>query len=429
MPDAAQQQTSFLGGEWSPYAQGRVDHPKYRTAMNVCFNGMPLEEGAWTRRPGTWHMGHTRNGADGRLINFDFTEPTPYKIELTNARLRLWSATGLVYTGDPQFVVAISTGTPAVIQIPAVDWVSGDQVQFIFNETLPENCALLQNRTFTIQETGANDGTEWALYDDITGDAIDGSALNWSPAPGTIQVCHILEILTTYVSDNWGLDKTRFVQSGVDPDGTINGEGFLLSATTPPQVLECTQALSATPNFAGFELNPADFLDGPYLDAVSGLFGTPSAVATVGPVVLQPWSPAIAYVLGNCVNLVGIDTSALPGGPNVIGLICVVAVSTPGNNPINGDNPEWAYILPPGLGQSGAPAAWNATASYFWGDQVTYVTTVGTVTTTTTYTSVAPEVGNIGHNPSTDGGVHWIAYTTAISGQCRRRSRPWLDPV
>jgi len=39
--------SSFLGGEWSKFAQGRIELPSYKTAMNVCRNGVPMEEGAW----------------------------------------------------------------------------------------------------------------------------------------------------------------------------------------------------------------------------------------------------------------------------------------------------------------------------------------------------------------------------------------------
>jgi hypothetical protein len=54
--------TSF-GGEISDFAQGRFDKPDYRVSLNVCLNAFPVEIGAWTRRPGTAHAGHTRGGA------------------------------------------------------------------------------------------------------------------------------------------------------------------------------------------------------------------------------------------------------------------------------------------------------------------------------------------------------------------------------
>ena len=31
-------QTSFHGGEWSQFYQGRFDLPGYKTAMSVCLN-------------------------------------------------------------------------------------------------------------------------------------------------------------------------------------------------------------------------------------------------------------------------------------------------------------------------------------------------------------------------------------------------------
>jgi hypothetical protein len=65
-------QHSFLGGEWSQSVQGRVDRPDYRTAMSVCLNGLPIEQGAWVRRPGFAHAGFTRGGRPARVIAFDF---------------------------------------------------------------------------------------------------------------------------------------------------------------------------------------------------------------------------------------------------------------------------------------------------------------------------------------------------------------------
>ena len=51
MGAASFQQTSFLGGEISQFYQGRTDQPGYRSSLNVCRNGLPIETGAWVRRP------------------------------------------------------------------------------------------------------------------------------------------------------------------------------------------------------------------------------------------------------------------------------------------------------------------------------------------------------------------------------------------
>jgi hypothetical protein len=62
MADASFLQTSFLGGEWSPLLQGRMDDPRYRSGMNVARNTLPIEEGSAVRRPGTQQIGPTRSG-------------------------------------------------------------------------------------------------------------------------------------------------------------------------------------------------------------------------------------------------------------------------------------------------------------------------------------------------------------------------------
>ena len=46
MPAASYLQTSFLGGKWSPSAQGRADEEAYATALNESFNALSLEAGA-----------------------------------------------------------------------------------------------------------------------------------------------------------------------------------------------------------------------------------------------------------------------------------------------------------------------------------------------------------------------------------------------
>jgi len=77
MAAASYTQLNFLGGEWSKSFQGRFDRPDYRTAMNVCLNGMPLEQGPWTRRPGSRFCATTRNGTVGRLVSFDLKQSSP----------------------------------------------------------------------------------------------------------------------------------------------------------------------------------------------------------------------------------------------------------------------------------------------------------------------------------------------------------------
>ena len=65
-------QTNFTGGEWSKTAQGRFDLPAYRTAMYASLNGLPLEQGAWTRRPGFLLGAQTNAGLPARAVEYAY---------------------------------------------------------------------------------------------------------------------------------------------------------------------------------------------------------------------------------------------------------------------------------------------------------------------------------------------------------------------
>src|SRR5260221_340418 len=96
MPEASVVQANFLGGEWSKSAQGRVDLPAYKTAMNVCLNGLPREEGAWVRRSGTLTHGNTYKNYPGVLRRIVLPGGTPAVVEITYnsgaSYVRLWTA-------------------------------------------------------------------------------------------------------------------------------------------------------------------------------------------------------------------------------------------------------------------------------------------------------------------------------------------------
>src|ERR1700679_3249712 len=114
MGDASFLQSSFLGGQWSDFYQGRADDAKYPTAMSLCLNAMPVEEGPCARRSGTRHAGVAHNGAPvARMISFPFSDANPYTIELTESTLRLWSGSQIV-TATPVTIASTSAASPTV---------------------------------------------------------------------------------------------------------------------------------------------------------------------------------------------------------------------------------------------------------------------------------------------------------------------------
>lgn len=252
MGDANYLQESFLGGEWSQSAQGRISRPDYRTAMNKCLNGIPIETGAWARRPGTMDANTTRNGQPARVLEFAFKQTTPYTMEFTDGHLRLRQVKPLVTTNDDQVVASISTANPAKVATAAAHgWSSLDQVAF---SNLGTYCPLLQNRLFVATVTST---TEFTLTDPITGATIDGSTLGTIPT-GAI-VSRVLDIATPYGGGIWS--SLRSVQAET--------QAILLQGTVAPQILNATPAAMGQ-SFASFELDVAVFKDGPYLDPVKG---------------------------------------------------------------------------------------------------------------------------------------------------------------
>lgn len=309
MGNASNLQTNFLGGEVAPFYQGRADSPKYRIGMSKCFNSLPVEQGAWTRRPGTRCAAPTRGGVQGRVIDFDFSQNAPYTMEFTNGHLRFFSTYSLVHTYDEQTVSAISTANPAVVTYQGnTVYANGDMVEFSFDDTLtPDNGALLRNRQFLI---GSVSSTQFSLYDSITGVSIDGSTLNFAAGTPTV-VQRILDLSTPYTTQQ--LDQIRAVQA------TNNGVNTVILLHN--QIL--TQAVTSTdPPAPEFALNAASFTDGPYLDPVttgttltpSGVSGTINLVANnptfaasdVGRHIRlfsqpAPWAVGTTYAAGNLV--------------------------------------------------------------------------------------------------------------------------------
>lgn len=309
MAEASYVQSSFLGGEWSQTFQGRVDRPDYRTGMNTCLNGLPIEAGSWTRRPGFRYSAWTRNGLPGKLLKFDFKASTPYNIELTDSYMRFFADRQLAYTNDAATVASISTANPAVVQTSAAHgWTTGNQGVFAGLSSL---CPLLHNRQFVLTVV---DSTHVSLSDPITGATIDGSTLGWS-TPGTLPTLNrVLEIASPYVGGIWA--SVRMIQAesksvtlGIK---TVPQAVFLHNSVTP-RVLEVTRDPTDA-NYAEFSLSSINFKDGPYFDPVPGNTQvTPGAL--VGVVTLTLSFPAYdstkAYDIGDFVTSSSVNYKSL----------------------------------------------------------------------------------------------------------------------
>src|SRR6266566_4300196 len=97
---------SFLGGEWSTRAQGMIKDPRYSTAMNLCLNGFPTEEGAWTRRPNWRMVGASYRGYPGKTMSMAYKDGALALLELTcnngvASYARIWGPPSKNLLGGP----------------------------------------------------------------------------------------------------------------------------------------------------------------------------------------------------------------------------------------------------------------------------------------------------------------------------------------
>lgn len=320
MADASNLQTDFRGGEWSQAAQGRIDDKEYKRALNSCFNAYPTEAGQWVRRQGTRWLAYTLSGLFAWLIEFAFSQNAPYEMEITGTDvgggIRFFAGSTLVMTNDVQPVVSISGANPAVLTTAAaVTWATGDQVNFLVaNGVDTSGCGVILNRQFALTKLTT---TTFSLEDAVTQVTLDGSTFT-APTTG-LSVGRILKLASPY--NQIDLPNVRSVQTEQLSNNILFGNVVLLNPLYAPQVVANT-TLENSAAFAQFAVNPAVFLDGPYIDPVGG---SVSSNATSGVITLSSapantfastdvgravrlfseppnWASGTAYVMGNAVK-------------------------------------------------------------------------------------------------------------------------------
>lgn len=307
-------QSNFLGGEWSPFSQGRVDLPQYKTALQTCVNAYPLEEGCWVRRPGTAMGGFSYQGNPAiKMIPFDLTGSLPVQIEFVPGRARFWWAKQLMYDFSEnisQLLPVGQSGNTAVavlLQANPLDpkpgaapgsfvFANGTEVQLVpldavAKMAMPKICL---GRTFILQSTGNN--SLWNLIDGVSGFSVtDADILGWQSGYN-VQIQRVSSIPVPYgfVQD---IPNIRLVQT--EMQGTLLCKGYA------PQVLVATPIASSPlnlaqfvpgPNSLYFTISQATFIDGPYLDppplgrAVTGCNITPGFDPSVSQPPVGPFS-------------------------------------------------------------------------------------------------------------------------------------------
>ena len=444
MARASYMQTNFLGGVWSKYFQGRVEHPQYKAAMNVCLNGYPVEEGAWLRRSGTRLMAPTFKGLPGRLYPLEFTTSAPYQTEWTddgtNGYLRFFNGVFPVVTEEVNYMAGLSTAKPAVLTLasPVSGWATGDEIAFIAPPGLPgSTIPQLRQRTFIITTQALGTPTAWSsttnyapgdtvslsgvnyicilvnlnqtppnstywdvipagsiqsmtLADSITGLPLDGSTVTMGVVAG-VAVLRALRVSSPFTNGSW--ETLRIVQN--------QDLALVLHGSVTPQTLTVNPNIGSN-QAANASLVAARFLDGPYLDPIPGSNVTAGGTnGVIGVSVnFQAYVAGTTYMEGDYVSSGGFAFQSVSGGNQ-------------GNTPPNAT--YWTPVAT-GLAVTGDPYADPATFGFQTTDVGRQMRFFCTPTPWQAGTYVA---GNV---------VYWnlLAYTCTTNGTT---TQPDLDPI
>jgi len=309
-PRPAVHQSAFLGGEWAGTAQGRIDQPNYKQALNVCLNGLPVAEGAFVRRAGTEFLGPTYGRGTARLLPYRDVGGVSYLVVLTVVSslgyAHFYSGTAAIYTGT---AVSVSTSSSAAGVLTAVlasdpGWVVNDQIKF--QGITNTGAGGYVNRVLTIT---AKAGATLTLKDDLgVAFGFDSTANSLTGAEAVV-----LTRSTTAFTATTYFDKIRSIQAQT-PTGTAL---FIIERNTAPQVITGTNLAVAT----------ASFKDGPYLDPQGGILSPETGTVSA-------YSGSIDFT----------PTTTVPVAADVGRHIRL-----------------WTQ-----------PAAWNVATTYAYGDRVTY---------------------------------------------------------
>lgn len=153
-------QNNFIGGEFSPLTQARVDSDLYRTGMEICLNYIPLIQGPITRRPGTYFVQKTKNSANAnavRLQRFEFSTTQAYIIEFGDQYVRFYRNNGPVET-SPGVPYEISTpyGAAQVFQLQFTQ--SADTLYITHPSYAPRKLTRTAHTSWTLSLVNNQDG-------------------------------------------------------------------------------------------------------------------------------------------------------------------------------------------------------------------------------------------------------------------------------
>lgn len=244
-------QPSFGRGEITPEMYGRVDTSAYQIGLRTARNLVIHAQGGASNRPGTTFLAPQRDHTQpARLIEFQFKTTDTYMLVFEDGTMRVIRNDALV-TDTSTAITGITQASPGVVTSVAHGLATGDDVILSGIEGMTR----LNERVFRVTKLTAD---TFSLKDQVTGTALDTSALAAYTAGGTVR--RIYTKVSPYAYAD--LAELKFVQSAdvmtltnknypVYELTRIDHDNWTFTAPTfAPAVTEPT-GLSVTVNAAG----------------------------------------------------------------------------------------------------------------------------------------------------------------------------------
>lgn len=286
-----QTQGNFLGGVWDTVAQGRIDHPWHKSALNASLNGLPVESGAWIKRSGTQWLGPTYKRMPAVVRPLYADSGHRYAVVLTTdgaaGYAHFFHEDAVLYSASDTVLASSSaSGILSILTSTSTGWTVGDQVIF---QSVPVTGGAYQNRWLTIATIST---TTITLKDDMgVAFAFDG---------GSVAGATVYRIVRASTGFLGGIETAEIINLGVQ---TYGGplKALLTCFGYAPQLISLT---AGTPDTIA--VSTAAFVDGPYLDP-QGTLQTPetgTVSAYSGSITFTPLSTVfVAADVGRHIRL------------------------------------------------------------------------------------------------------------------------------
>jgi len=203
MPAVSPIQSNFNSGEFSPLMEGRVDFERYKTALRVCKNHIPLLQGPLARRPGTYVCDEVKDSTKAtRTVRFKFSTVSAFAIEFGDLYVRFKKDRAPIYDLTLT-ITGITKANPGVLTYTGTDPSNGDHVDLSGVVGMTE----VNGRRFTVSNVNA--GANTFELQTVAGVNVDTSAFGTWSSGGIVS--RVYTLTTTYLEAD--LFQLKFVQS------------------------------------------------------------------------------------------------------------------------------------------------------------------------------------------------------------------------